>query len=555
MAIYSEMLRGRDVFAPAADIRVPAYQRGFAWTEKEVGELTRDLVEAFTQSVIFFLGTLVLVQPRARGPGDIVDGQQRLTTLTIILAVLRDLTPSKDVAYTAHSMIGHETPAFVGDKQKWRLTLNSMDAEFFRKFVQTKNGTKDIDAIKDAAEESGSESQKRIAMAVQAIHDELDQISPQEQERFVNWLANDLHVSKVRVTEHNIAYKVYLVLNRRGLPLSDHDILKAALLERAGFPPKEAVKHSERWNSFANRLGHDAFEAMLKQVRFLYDRQMKGEFLDAILLSILPFMTIANFINDKLPRFVDAFDAIVNGAKTTLISFSPETEKRLTFLREIHHEGWRAPAMKYLVDYANDDQETDRFFTKLERLAYMLQYGGRPRDFRQRRYRKLLDAMDSPGWMTDPESPLELSGVEQSDFRERLRGRFPNFKQRRALLMRINASVPGGRVLPSDADATVEHILPRNPPRDSGWFEAWSKKRDREELVECIGNFTLLTDAENQTADRKSFEEKKAIFFENGAPTYELTADLRDKPAWTPEEARARREWLVEIMSAEWDLT
>lgn len=554
MPIHSEMLRGRDVFAPSADIRVPAYQRGFAWTEKEVGELTRDLVEAFTQSVIFFLGTMVLVQPKARGPGDVVDGQQRLTTLTIILAVLRDLTTSQDVAYTAHTMIGHEAPAIVGDRQKWRLTLNSMDSDFFRKYVQTKGGTKDIDAIKDAAEESGSESQKRIAMAVQAIHDELDQISPEEQQRFVNWLANDLHVSKVRVTEHNIAYKVYLVLNRRGLPLSDHDILKSALLERAGFPPKEAVKHSERWNSFANRLGHDAFEAMLKQIRFIYDRQMKGEFLDAILLSILPIMTIATFINEKLPRFVDAFDAVVNGA-TEAIKTSAETRKRLIFLCGIHHEGWRAPAMKYLVDHARSEEETDRFFTKLERLAYMLQYGGRARDFRQRRYRKLLDAMEQPGWMDDPQSPLELSPTEISDFKDRLRGRFPNFKQRRALLMRINAAVPNGRTLPLDADATVEHILPRNPPRESDWYNEWDKKRDRDELIECIGNFTLLTDAENQTADRKSFAEKKEIIFDReGKPTYEMSADLWDLSDWTPAEARARRERLVDIMIREWNL-
>ncbi len=553
MPIYSEMLRGRDVFAPGADIRVPAYQRGFAWTEKEVGELTRDLVEAFTQSVIFFLGTLVLVQPKSKGAGDIVDGQQRLTTLTIILAVLRDLTPSSDVAHAAHSMIGHDVPALYGERQKWRMTLNSMDADFFRKYVQTKGGTSDIDAIKDAAEETGSESQKRIAAAVQAIHDELDQISAQEQERFVNWLANDLHVSKVRVTEHNIAYKVYLVLNRRGLPLSDHDILKSALLERAGFPPKEAVKHSERWNSFANRLGHDAFEAMLKQIRFLYDRQMKGEFLDAILLSILPTMTIATFINEKLPRFVDAFDAVVNGA-TDMIRTSAETRKRLTFLCGIHHEGWRAPAMKYLVDHATNEKQTDSFFKRLERLAYMLQYSGRPRDVRQRRYRKLLDAMDQPGWMDDPDSPLDLSAAETSDFKERLRGRFPNFKQRRALLMRINAAVPNGRVLPLDADATVEHILPRNPPRESDWFKAWDKKRDRDELIECIGNFTLLTDAENQKADRLAFDKKKEIFFSDDGPTYEMSLDLRDIADWTPEQARARRERLVEIMVGEWDL-
>lgn len=71
-----------------------------------------------------------------------------------------------------------------------------------------------------------------------------------------------------------------------------------------------------------------------------------------------------------------------------------------------------------------------------------------------------------PGVLFDADSPLDLTGREKSDLVERLRGRFPNFKQRRSLLMRISGSCENGVALDPRTDCTVEHILPRTPSKD-----------------------------------------------------------------------------------------
>jgi hypothetical protein len=154
----------------------------------------------------------------------------------------------------------------------------------------------------------------------------------------------------------------------------------------------------------------------------------------------------------------------------------------------------------------------------------------------------------------DTDSPLDLTAKEKADMVERLRGRFPNFKQRRALLMRISASTPGGIALQPDTDCTVEHILPRTPPKGSDWYDEWSRARDREELTECIGNFTLLTHAENQEADRSSFAEKMSIYFRNGRPSFALSQDLKDRTVWTPDDVRARRDMLIAHLAKDWSL-
>jgi hypothetical protein len=557
MAINAEVLRIRDVFSAANDIRVPPFQRSFAWGDEETGVLIKDLLDAFRNTVIYFLGAIVVIRPRGKGPSDVVDGQQRLTSLTIVLAVLRDLSPSADEQALLHTMIGHETMGMMfGGGQRWRITLNTIDTPFFRMNVQARGATNDQNKIRETARDNRSESQARLAAAVNFIYDELSDMSDEERSRFAQWLLDEVTIVRVRVPEYSIAYKVFQSLNHRGKPLSDHDILKSALFERAGFTPQEAAEQSVRWNTFTNQLSDKGFGDMLKQVRAIYDRNQVGELVDGLLQSIMQRMPVGTFLNEKLPRFVNAYDAVVNG-NTEGIKLGPEALRRITFLRSIHHESWRAPAILFLVDNPLDpkDPETaDRFFWALDRLAYMLQYSIKDREFRQRRYRKVLDAMEQPGELFERDSPLDLSANERAEFVERLRGRFPNFKQRRALLMRFSAAVPGGAPIEPGADATVEHILPRTPPKGSDWYEEWSRARDRDELTECIGNFTLLTHAENQEADRKSFPEKFRIYFRKGGPSFALTNDLKGRTRWTPDDVRVRRDQLIEYLAKDWSL-
>jgi hypothetical protein len=104
--------------------------------------MIRDLLEAFRAGTVYFLGAIVVIRPRNRGPSDVVDGQQRLTTLTIMMAVLRDLAQSREQETQLHTMIGHETMGMVfGGGQRWRMTLNTqLTPPSSGSFVQERSG-------------------------------------------------------------------------------------------------------------------------------------------------------------------------------------------------------------------------------------------------------------------------------------------------------------------------------------------------------------------------------------------------------------------------------
>src|SRR3989304_3656819 len=89
----------------ASQLRVPAYQRRFAWNHRqEVTQLWQDLQDAFRgKADEYFLGTIVLNETPQAGVLEIIDGQQRLATLTMILGALRNKLASLGTTHSAAS--------------------------------------------------------------------------------------------------------------------------------------------------------------------------------------------------------------------------------------------------------------------------------------------------------------------------------------------------------------------------------------------------------------------------------------------------------------------
>lgn len=87
------------VFCSDYDFRIPEYQRPYAWDTEQTLQLLDDLAAALARdgSEPYFLGSVVLIKDGREAHAEVIDGQQRLTTLTILIAVLRDLAEKPEV--------------------------------------------------------------------------------------------------------------------------------------------------------------------------------------------------------------------------------------------------------------------------------------------------------------------------------------------------------------------------------------------------------------------------------------------------------------------------
>ena len=138
------------VFSDDFLFTIPSVQRPYSWTSDQAGDLLDDLLDYIDHQSItkddfskidepYFLGSIVLVK-KGENLYEVLDGQQRLTTLTILLAVLRDYLGG-EYAKTIKPMIAQEGNMFLQTKDQYRIELRKIDQSFFQHYIQEEGAT------------------------------------------------------------------------------------------------------------------------------------------------------------------------------------------------------------------------------------------------------------------------------------------------------------------------------------------------------------------------------------------------------------------------------
>ncbi|MAK62519.1 MAG: hypothetical protein CMK09_16235 [Ponticaulis sp.] len=534
-----------ELLQPGRHYRIPTYQRSYSWQIADATALIEDMIEGLDEDRPHFLGAIVTVQTSIPDVLEIVDGQQRLTTLSLILACLRDLIgPAPEEA---------ELQKFISDHTReggWRLTLNHVDAPIFRSLAQKPKSTLDVEI-----EFAPLTDHTLLYENLIAVREHLKTLSQSDLQSLATYILNHCPIVHVEVANRDIGYKVFQVLNTRGRQPSAHDILKTELFERAKLTSEEGDHFSRAWIQYEARLGAKAFDDLLRQIRALHDRQMRGNFVTGFCNTVLEAIPARQFLETYLPRFVDAYVELNTGS-IRLNRPMPAVDEHLSRLISLDHLGWRAPALQYLVFHERDADTTREFFCDLERLAFALQLVVPDRDARVRRYRRLSEEVVSDAALFAVDGALSLTQEERDKLTQRLLGRFGSVSQRRSLVIKLNSLLPGGETVRPDSDVTVEHILPRNPEPGSTWLDVWPHLAERRELCDSLGNFCLLTKRDNQSADRLDFLEKRDQIFRSKITggQFALTRDAAAYAEWTPDVVKERTQRLVSLLIRDWKL-
>jgi len=139
------------VFSDEFVFSIRLYQRPYAWETEQADALLDDLLtylgdgnEPMEDVNPYFLGSIVLIKGD-KPDAEVVDGQQRLTTLTILLAALRTLVPP-EYANNLTTYLYQKEDLIAGNPNRYRLSLREQSQDFFNKYIQDKGA---IDKLKD----------------------------------------------------------------------------------------------------------------------------------------------------------------------------------------------------------------------------------------------------------------------------------------------------------------------------------------------------------------------------------------------------------------------
>lgn len=535
--------------------RIPPYQRPYAWTAEQIDDLWSDLLEHAEHG--HFLGSIVTSYEDEDRPL-VIDGQQRLTTLMLLLAVLRDECTARGLTKPAQQLDQRLTADNLeeGDAY-WKLRTGSANWHVFRDFVlrdsQDPQRLHDPRSLPPEVRARNRALLDNIERLRAHLRDQLGARTPEQVEAFLVTFGRNIlkNVELVHIAVRDLAdaFLLFETLNDRGLQLSAADLLKSHLLgEIARTRNEEDVDEAAgQWDAMLDDLGTGVDVP---------------RFLRHYLLGMFPRLKK----DDVFGTFKDLVKQ--RGAVKVLADLRVAARHYGEFEHpsQVAHE----PARRALEDLQTLRASTcyiallparrvlsESDFVGFARLAEVLTFRyssvvGLGSNDLERRYHEAAKALQAEPPDLDGAKRILIDLMPPGDqFRasfERL-SMGTQYLVRYALARIDEATHPHGELeLKSPSSVHIEHVMPKK------LNDAWRARlgyavEHHEELVNRWGNLTLFYSALNIPASNKDFDEKKQYYAESQVG---ITRRLCDEPTWGPEQIENRQRWLASVADEVW---
>lgn len=541
---------------------VPEHQRAYAWTSNEVADLWSDITQALTDEPAgYFVGQIVLgIDDDETNRKRIIDGQQRLATVSLLYAAIVSLLRSRDEDNGDRERADEFDRTFLATKdlltleRTHRIELGPLDNAFFVSLLTAAATTSAVDA-------PTRESHRLLNSAYTDLRTRLDEYapagSPDWRERVV---ALALYVTTRVVTitvsagtEDN-AFLIFETLNDRGMQLTPSDLLKNLLFARSKTRLSEA---QTLWSQMAGTLEAMSDDTSITQFIRHYWISSKGPVRDKQL-----YKTIKTEVTTPA-QAIQLTTALAAAAKTYAAITNPDAAH---WANSTERDAVRAvatmkaktvrPLLLSIGQRKHSAQRTKLLTQTMKstvRLAIAGRLGSGPtEDGVGECARKVRDgSVTSVAKLKTALGPAAVSDAEFKEAFETYRTR--NSRQARFLLRAVEVqrrtdTKETVELTPSADETTVnlEHVLPRNPaPKTWTGFSA----DDVASHAYRLGNMVLLSKAMNAALKNGDFPTKEKVL---AASELVTTSEVGDLPDWTQTTISERQKRLADTAVRVW---
>lgn len=545
------------IFSDDYLFEIPAYQRPYAWTTEQTSELLDDLMAAMIgdgpidEASPYFMGSIVLIKDPTQALAQVVDGQQRLTTLTILFSVLRELAETENARNSLDKYVCEKGDEYAGSEDRYRLSLRARDRDFFNEKIQ-KMGS--LRSFLDQDKASFSDSKKRIFENTQYLWGKLSTVDQKIRDRLTKYLIQRCFLVVVSASDQSSAYRIFSVMNDRGLDLSPTDILKADII--GAMPEDIRQKYTDQWEEIEEETGRDGFRDLFAHIRMIYAKdKLRSNLPEAFRKTVLSKDNGREFVDDVLSPYSEVF-GIVTQAAYESIADAENVNSYLRHLGRLDNFDWLPPAISFFKMHRNDHQSLAMFTKDLERLAYGLFVQRVNINDRIKRYADVLSGIERDDDLFAGRSPLQLSQEETAAILEALNG--PIYLQTRLrmpLLLRLDSLLADQGATYEHKLLSIEHVLPQSPAENSTWLNWFPDADTRDLWTHRLANLVLLSRRKNAQAQNFDFDRKKEEYFQKkGVATFAITSQVLIKNEWSEPVLIKRQEELLGLLKDEWRL-
>ena len=551
--------------------RVPDHQRDFAWTEEEVEQFLNDVTRAIDGSEPdYFLGLVVVVQPSAPDQHwEILDGQQRLATTTMVYAAIREWLYAADHVQDAvklqEEFIG--TREFGETQPMARLTLNINNRTTFSKIVVDREHDSFLASKLATAPRFSSE--RRLIEAATFCRSRISQLALQAGDepanqakclfRLAKYLRDQVKIVAMDVSSTANAYRIFETLNDRGLDLSALDLVKNYLFSRSGNTLSEV---QSKWITMLSHISGKSADDFLKTFwTSRWGRIQRGRLFDEWRTkydSLVPNEVVV--LSADLDQAADRFSALEVPEDDTWNLYSAACKRAVKSLSVLgSRQTW--PVMLAALEAFNTSQ-MERLLHHLIVLTIRYQTIGRRRTGRLEIASARVAHGITTGELNTPQKVWnEYASIVPND--EDFVGDFLRWSETKSARARyILAELEKAQykkdnhgadpeTSPMWEELTLEHIFPVNAANE--WANEMKQfPKLREEYVYKLGNLCLLQGKSNKGASSKGFAFKKEEQY--AGSNMKLTSQIAEVPAWSPESIDNRQQQLGRLAIIAWPM-
>jgi uncharacterized protein with ParB-like and HNH nuclease domain len=535
------------------NLKVPIYQRPFAWKDKQVEELLNDIKESINANEDeYFLGTIVLSKSDEESRLEIVDGQQRISTIVIFFSAFLKYLEEED----SRKQIQSEYLSTYNIREKNfipKLELSRQDIDYFRRLIIERDEC-----------EAKIESHQRIKNAYEIAFKKISNLlkaNNDDQSILHDWrdfIDDKLMIVLITVSSDTNAFTIFETLNDRGLELAQIDLLKNYLYSKAGHRLDEA---QNSWIELISKI-----ETFLEDESLIltyikhhwssehgFIRVKNKELYNNIKEKIRNPTQIITFIN-TLKYDIDLYIAILNHNNSFWNDYDNKCKEYIETLNYFGLEQYRPLLLTILKKF--NKVEVKKSLKLI--LAWIIRnlitgsmgggsleqaYANTAKEIFEGTIKNTIGLKESlKGFIPKDEEFKErfaLATVSKHKYARYYLKAIENYhrgQQNPELLVNTN---------PDSVD--LEHILPEKPGKN------WSNFTEDEvnTYVKRIGNLTLMKTKENNDFKSSSFYMKRKKYRES---EIWLTNSLDKYKKWTRESIVERQKVLSEIAIKTWSL-
>ena len=557
--IDTKTLNLNDILSNGKIYRVPQFQRDYSWEQDNLEDLWNDLEIAEKNADPHYMGSVVL-QSINNKDFQIIDGQQRFTTLSILtLALIAEIKGlvekgveqeenNERIEILIRQYIGYKDPASLRYSSK--LFLNENNDGFYQ--------TRLLEFKPPINERKLSDSEKLMWAAYRFFREQVSKKFKDRSGADIASFLNDvvgkwMMFIQITVQDELNAYTVFETLNSRGVELTSTDLLKNYFFSLVAASATDLHHVKNQWKKIIDTVGIKEFPVFLRYYLLASRRIVTKDYLFKEVKGFVKTGHDVFHLLDQMESYAYNYMALGN-ADDELWTSDKDNRNAVSILNAFKVTQWKPLAMA-----AYDKLDAGSFRRLLQAIIAIsyrynvvakLQTNDMEKTYSRAAVNLFHDSSTNIQMVLGDLKPLYLNDDDFRNYFEIKQFNTKNSADKKLIrytLYKLEGQKTGGSDYDFETDnGTIEHILPESYSPE--WQQDFSEE-DFERNINMLGNLTLLESSKNnKDAADHSFEEKKRVY---AGSKFALTRTI-DDPQWTPQNIKKRQANLAKLATAIW---